>query len=55
MRQQGQTEMSELTHFSESGRARMVDVSQKADSQRVAVASGVLRLPAQPRVAGCAA
>ena len=36
--------MSELTHFSESGRARMVDVSQKADSQRVAIASGVLRL-----------
>ena len=36
--------MSELTHFSESGRARMVDVSQKADSTRVAIASGVLRL-----------
>ena len=36
--------MSELTHFSEAGRARMVDVSQKADSQRVAIASGVLRL-----------
>ena len=36
--------MSELTHFSESGRARMVDVSQKAGSTRVAIASGVLRL-----------
>ena len=36
--------MTELTHFSEAGRARMVDVSQKADSQRVAIASGVLRL-----------
>ncbi len=36
--------MSELTHFSEAGRARMVDVSQKADSTRVAIASGVLRL-----------
>lgn len=36
--------MSELTHFSEAGRARMVDVSQKADSQRLAIASGVLRM-----------
>ncbi|MFA6063480.1 MAG: cyclic pyranopterin monophosphate synthase MoaC [Gallionella sp.] len=36
--------MNELTHFSESGRARMVDVSAKTDTQRIAVASGVLRL-----------
>ena len=36
--------MSELTHFSPSGRARMVDVSQKDSTQRVAIASGVLRL-----------
>jgi cyclic pyranopterin phosphate synthase len=36
--------MSELTHFSESGRARMVDVADKAVTQRVAVASGVLRM-----------
>jgi cyclic pyranopterin phosphate synthase len=34
----------ELTHFSESGRARMVDVSGKADTQRVAIASGILRM-----------
>lgn len=34
----------DLTHFSESGRARMVDVSGKADTQRVAIASGVLRM-----------
>ena len=33
-----------LTHFSESGRARMVDVSAKSDTQRVAIASGVLRM-----------
>ncbi len=33
-----------LTHFSSSGRARMVDVSGKPDTIRVAVASGVLRL-----------
>ena len=36
--------MNELTHFSEAGRARMVDVSAKAETQRVAVASGVLRM-----------
>ena len=36
--------MSELTHFSETGRARMVDVSEKSGTQRVAVASGVLRM-----------
>jgi cyclic pyranopterin phosphate synthase len=29
-----------LTHFDEQGRARMVDVSSKAPSERVAVASG---------------
>ncbi len=36
--------MNELTHFSENGRARMVDVSAKASTERVAVASGILRL-----------
>lgn len=30
--------MSEFTHFNESGRARMVDVSEKASTERVAVA-----------------
>jgi len=30
----------ELTHFNESGRARMVDVSEKADTMRRAVARG---------------
>ncbi len=33
-----------LTHFSESGRARMVDVSEKSTTQRVAIASGILRM-----------
>ncbi|MFH0933907.1 MAG: cyclic pyranopterin monophosphate synthase MoaC [Pseudomonadota bacterium] len=33
-----------LTHFSDSGRARMVDVSAKADTLRVAIASGILRM-----------
>jgi cyclic pyranopterin phosphate synthase len=37
-------EVNDLTHFSASGRARMVDVSDKATTQRVAVASGVLRM-----------
>lgn len=36
--------MNELTHFSETGRARMVDVSGKTTTQRVAIASGVLRM-----------
>ena len=37
-------EANDLTHFSASGRARMVDVSEKSATQRVAVASGVLRM-----------
>ncbi len=36
--------MSELNHFSETGRARMVDVAAKAHTQRVAIASGILRM-----------
>ncbi|MCG8421749.1 MAG: cyclic pyranopterin monophosphate synthase MoaC [Proteobacteria bacterium] len=32
--------MSEFTHFDEQGRARMVDVSGKGETERVAVASG---------------
>lgn len=36
--------MNDLTHFSDSGRARMVDVSAKAETARVAIASGVLRM-----------
>jgi cyclic pyranopterin phosphate synthase len=37
-------QMNNLTHFSESGRARMVDISLKSDSCRIAIASGVLRM-----------
>lgn len=36
--------MNTLTHFSSTGRARMVDVADKNITQRVAVASGVLRM-----------
>ena len=36
--------MDKLTHFSEAGRARMVDVSEKSATQRVAIASGALRM-----------
>lgn len=36
--------MSELTHFDESGRARMVDVGGKDETHRVAVASGRIRM-----------
>ena len=38
--------MGDLTHFNKSGRARMVDVSQKAMTERVAVAQArVFMLP----------
>ena len=37
---------NDLTHFSDSGRARMVDVSAKASTERVAIASGILRMQA---------
>ena len=36
--------MDELTHFSDAGRARMVDVTEKPPTHRAAVASGVLRM-----------
>lgn len=36
--------MDELTHFSAAGRARLVDVSDKNSTTRVAIASGVLRM-----------
>ena len=34
----------ELTHFDEAGRAKMVDVSEKADTTRVAVARGQVEM-----------
>ncbi len=37
-------EPNDLTHFSAEGRARMVDVSEKADTRRVAIASGTIRM-----------
>jgi cyclic pyranopterin monophosphate synthase len=36
--------MDKLTHFGATGRARMVDVSEKTSTQRSAIASGVLRM-----------
>jgi cyclic pyranopterin phosphate synthase len=36
--------MSDLTHIDESGRARMVDVGAKADTERVAVARGTMHM-----------
>jgi cyclic pyranopterin monophosphate synthase len=42
--------MGELTHFDASGRAHMVDVADKTETHRVAVAAGrVLMLPATLR------
>ncbi len=40
------SEASGLTHFSDAGRARMVDVAEKSSTRRVAIASGILRLQA---------
>ncbi|MDR3087866.1 MAG: cyclic pyranopterin monophosphate synthase MoaC [Azoarcus sp.] len=37
-------EPDRLSHFSDAGRARMVDVSAKPDSARAASASGILRM-----------
>jgi cyclic pyranopterin phosphate synthase len=39
--------MARLTHFDREGRARMVDVSRKPVTQRVAVASGRVLMKAQ--------
>ncbi|MEI3306198.1 MAG: cyclic pyranopterin monophosphate synthase MoaC [Dysosmobacter sp.] len=36
--------MSELTHFNEQGRARMVDVTDKAVTHRTAVAAGEIQM-----------
>ncbi len=36
--------MSRLTHFDEAGRARMVDVGDKAETHRVAIAAGRVRM-----------
>lgn len=36
----------ELTHINDQGRARMVDVSQKADTERIGIAAG--RIQMQP-------
>jgi cyclic pyranopterin phosphate synthase len=36
--------MSELTHFDSTGQAHMVDVGAKADTHRIAVAAGTIRM-----------
>ena len=36
--------MSKLTHFNEEGQAHMVDVGEKAHTQRTAIASGLIRM-----------
>ncbi len=36
--------MSRLTHFDEAGRAQMVDVGDKAETHRVAIAGGRVRM-----------
>ena len=39
--------MAEFTHFDESGRAHMVDVTEKSDTVRTAVAAGSVRMNAE--------
>ncbi|HEX8954533.1 MAG TPA: cyclic pyranopterin monophosphate synthase MoaC, partial [Polyangia bacterium] len=36
--------MSKLTHFDDSGKAHMVDVGDKAESERVAIAAGAVEM-----------
>lgn len=36
--------VSDLTHFDAAGRAQMVDIGAKGDTQRIAVASGRIRM-----------
>lgn len=43
--------MNKLTHLDDSGNARMVDVGGKAETQRVAIASGRIRMSADALVA----
>ena len=43
--------MSGLTHIDEAGNARMVDVGGKAATQRIAIASGRIRMSTQALVA----
>lgn len=39
--------MTDLTHLDEQGNARMVDIGGKTETQRVAIASGRIRMSAQ--------
>jgi cyclic pyranopterin phosphate synthase len=41
--------MSKLTHLDDAGRARMVDVSDKPSTTRIAVAEGLVRMPPELR------
>ena len=45
--------MSKLTHIDETGRARMVDVSDKAVTSREAVAQGFVRMSPEIGRASC--
>src|SRR5215213_2964772 len=42
--EESQTAGRNLTHFDRAGRARMVDVGEKSETERVAVASGRVRM-----------
>ena len=36
--------MTDLTHFDENGNARMVDVTEKSVTDRIAIASGIIKM-----------
>ena len=36
--------MQKLTHFDSSGRSRMVNVGKKAETERIAIAKGIVRM-----------
>lgn len=39
--------MTSFTHFNEQGRANMVDISNKADTQRIAIAFSQIKMPVE--------
>ena len=39
--------MSDFTHFNNAGRAMMVDIGSKDETQRTAVAAGAVRVSAE--------
>lgn len=49
MEPSGHVQNADFTHFDDDGRPRMVDVSEKADTQRIAVATAQVRMLSETR------